>query len=129
MILNKKEKCWNDSSLTEERHPGRNDDSLLGELQLELHVYSVSISCLLIKCCYAIYMYICSSNIDNSIILSCIYADLNEFICRLNKHGRSRGKGRLWQRRYGEMEHHPQGTHLRMLLIGLLMQVCAPKLI
>ena len=41
VILNKKEKCWNDSSLTEERHPGRNDDSLLGELQLELHVYSV----------------------------------------------------------------------------------------
>ena len=59
VILNKKEKCWNDSSLTEERHPGRNDDSLLGELQLELHVYSVSISCLLIKCCYAIYMHIC----------------------------------------------------------------------
>ena len=41
VILNKKEKCWNDSSLTEERHPGRNDDGLLGELQLELHVYSV----------------------------------------------------------------------------------------
>ena len=41
MILNKKEKCWNDDLLTEERHPGRNDDSLLGELQLELHVYSV----------------------------------------------------------------------------------------
>ena len=41
VILNKKEKCWNDSSLTEERRPGRNEDSLLGELQLELHVYSV----------------------------------------------------------------------------------------
>ena len=40
VILNKKGKCWNDS-LTEEGHPGRNDDSLLGELQLELHVYSV----------------------------------------------------------------------------------------
>ena len=55
-------------------------------LQLQLHVYSVyfSISCLLIKC-YAIYMYICSSNNDNSIILSCIYA--------------------------GEMEHHPSARN------------------
>ena len=38
VILNEKEKCWNNS---EEPTAGRNDDSLHGELLLELHVYSV----------------------------------------------------------------------------------------
>ena len=73
VILNKTEKCWNDSSLTEERHPGRNDDSLLGEQNCMFTV------CTIFNLLLANKMLLCHihvHNIDNSIILSCAFMQI-----------------------------------------------------